>query len=65
MPKRPVFFDFGKVEVPKFGAWDIITVPIRLLGRAAIESNLGPETINRANGEVTGEPTSDSQDSVR
>jgi hypothetical protein len=41
MSKRPFIFDFSNVELPNIDVWGIVTLPIRLLGRAAIDS--GPE----------------------
>jgi len=38
MSKKPFFLDFRNVELPNIDAWSIITLPIRLLGRVAIDS---------------------------
>jgi hypothetical protein len=39
--KKPFFFDFSNIELPNVDVWRIVTLPVRLLGRAAIDSNSG------------------------
>jgi hypothetical protein len=38
MSKRPLLFDFRNVEVPRISVWEIVTLPIRMLGRVAVDS---------------------------
>jgi hypothetical protein len=37
--KKPFFFDFSNIELPNVDMWGIVTLPIRLLGRVAIDSH--------------------------
>jgi hypothetical protein len=46
--KKPFFFDFSNIELPNVDMWGIVTLPIRLLGRVAIDSNLGAQTYDHA-----------------
>jgi len=60
MSKKPFFLDFSNVELPNIDVWGIVTLPIRLLGRVAIDS--GPEalTYRPATRDVAGERKPDS-----
>jgi hypothetical protein len=63
MSKKLFFFDFSNAELPNIDVWGIVTLPIRLLGRAAIESGPGAQTYYPATGEVAGEIKSGSRNS--
>jgi hypothetical protein len=60
MSKKPFYFDFSNVELPSIDVWGIVTLPIRLLGRVAIDSSPGAQTYHPAAGDVAGETKSDS-----
>jgi hypothetical protein len=51
MSKKLFFFDFSKAELPNINVWGIVALPIRLLGRVAIDSGpkaqmCRPETVD-------------------
>lgn len=51
MSKKLFFFDFSNAELPDINVWGIVALPIRLLGRVAIDSGpkapvYRPETID-------------------
>jgi hypothetical protein len=60
MSKKPFFFDFSNVELPNIDVWGIVTLPIRLLGRVAIDCSPGAQTYHPATRDVAGETKSDS-----
>ena len=53
MSKAPLFLDFSNIKFPKVDAWGVLTLPIRLLGRVAIESNPEAPTYHRAAEDVS------------
>jgi hypothetical protein len=55
MSKKPSFFDFSNVEFPKIDVWGIVTLPLQLLGRAAIDSGPEAQTYRPLTGDVAGE----------
>ena len=61
MSKRPLFLDFRNVELPNIDLWAIVTLPIRLLGRVAIDSVPGAETRHPVASDVVGETKSNSR----
>jgi hypothetical protein len=60
MSKKPFFFDFSKVELPSIDVWEIVTLPIRLLGRVAIDSGPGAQAYHPATRDAVDETKSDS-----
>ena len=61
MSKKPFFFDFSTVELPNIDVWGIVTLPIRLLGRVAIDSGPEAQTYHPATSDVSGKPKPDSR----
>jgi hypothetical protein len=61
MSKKAFFFDFSDVALPN--AWEIVILPIRLLGRVAIDSGPEARTYRPATGDVAGETKSNSRHS--
>lgn len=59
MSKKAFFFDFSNVALPS--AWEIVTLPIRLLGRVAIDSGPEAQTCRPATGDVTGDTKSNTR----
>ena len=60
MSKKPFFFDFSNAELPNIDVWGIVTLPIRLLGRVAIDSGPEAKTYRASTGDVVIETKSDS-----
>ncbi len=63
MSKKPFFLDFSNVELPNIDVWGIVTLPICLLGRVAIDSSPEAQTYRPATGDAAGEAKSDSRHS--
>ena len=65
MSKKPLFFDFSNVGLSNIGAWAMVTLPIRVLGRIVIDSGPEARTYRRAaSDEVAGETSSASRHSI-
>ena len=54
MSKKPLFLDFSNVKLPNLDAWGIVTFPVRLLGRVAIESSPAAQKYRPATEDVAG-----------
>jgi hypothetical protein len=52
MSKKSFLFDSGNVELLNIDVWGIVTLPIRLLGRVAIDSGPGAQTYPPATKDV-------------
>jgi hypothetical protein len=63
MSKKPFFFDFSNAELPTIDVWGIVALPIRLLGRVAIDSSPEAQTYRPATTDVAGEKKSNSRHS--
>lgn len=55
MSKKPFFFGFSNVALPNTDVWGIVTLPIRLLGRVAIDSGPEAKTYRPSTGDVANE----------
>jgi hypothetical protein len=63
MSKKPFILDFSNVELPNIDVWGIVTLPIRLLGRVAIDSGPEAQTHRPTIKDVAGETKSASRHS--
>jgi hypothetical protein len=61
MSNKPLFLDFSNVKLPNIDAWGLVTLPIRLLGRAAIESSPDAQTYRLATEDIASRTKSDSR----
>lgn len=60
MSNKPPFLDFSNVKLPNIDAWGFVTFPIRLLGRAAIESSPEAQTRRPTTEDIASRTKSDS-----
>jgi hypothetical protein len=61
MSNKPLFLDFSNVKLPNIDAWGLVTLPIRLLGRAAIESCPDAQTYRLTTEDIASRTKSDSR----